>query len=132
MHNEICSLQAFQESSWRGITADRKPPVSFGPGDALLKEYQNPTEADKLMRISKDLDEVSKSEARFFCNFAIACSQIECRLQTREIMILNIQQLLKRGEHLDDLMTKTDDLSKASEQFFRQAKSNNSCCGQWW
>ncbi|CAA9989367.1 snare protein homologue, putative [Plasmodium knowlesi strain H] len=70
----------------------------------LLKKYQNPTEADKLSRVQKDLDEV------------------------KDVMLKNIDDLLQRGEKLDDLMKKSQDLSNSSYQFYRQAKKNNQCC----
>ncbi|SPJ11970.1 SNARE protein, putative [Plasmodium sp. DRC-Itaito] len=70
----------------------------------LLKKYQNPSEADKLSRVQKDLDEV------------------------KDVMLKNIEDLLQRGEKLDDLMKKSQDLSNSSYQFYRQAKKNNQCC----
>ncbi|SCM08645.1 SNARE protein, putative [Plasmodium chabaudi chabaudi] len=70
----------------------------------LLKKYQNPSEADRLSRVQKDLDEV------------------------RDVMLKNIEDLLQRGEKLDDLMKKSQDLSNSSYQFYRQAKKNNQCC----
>lgn len=97
--------------------------MPFKDGDTLLQDFQNPAEADKLTKIQAELNEVSQPARRHLAN---------AFLQTKEIMIVNIEQLLKRGEQLDDLMAKTDDLSKASEQFFRQARANNSCCGQWY
>ncbi|EUD69149.1 synaptobrevin like YKT6 [Plasmodium inui San Antonio 1] len=70
----------------------------------LLRKYQNPSEADKLSRVQKDLDEV------------------------KDVMLKNIDDLLQRGEKLDDLMKKSQDLSNSSYQFYRQAKKNNQCC----
>lgn len=70
----------------------------------LLKKYQNPLEADKLSKVQKDLDEV------------------------KDVMLKNIEDLLQRGEKLDDLMKKSQDLSNSSYQFYRQAKKSNQCC----
>ncbi|SBT41372.1 SNARE protein, putative [Plasmodium ovale wallikeri] len=65
----------------------------------LLKKYQNPSEADKLSRVQKDLDEV------------------------KDVMLKNIEDLLQRGEKLDDLMKKSQDLSNSSYQFYRYSTS---------
>ena len=70
----------------------------------MLKEYQDPKQADKLMRIESELDQVM------------------------EIMHKNIDELLKRGETLDSLMAKSNDLSSVSYDFYKRAKRNNQCC----
>jgi len=69
-----------------------------------LTHYQNPREADKLTAIQTQLDEV------------------------KDVMQTNIAALMKRGETLDSLMQKSDDLNAASVQFYVQAKKANSCC----
>jgi synaptobrevin family protein YKT6 len=70
---------------------------------ALLQLYQNPSEADKLTKIQKNLDEV------------------------KDIMHKNIEEVLNRGETLDTLMDKSEDLSASSLTFYKQAKKTNSC-----
>ena len=41
----------------------------------------------------------------------------------------NLQELLKREEALDSLMSKSKDLSSTSVAFYNKAKSaNNKCC----
>jgi hypothetical protein len=47
MHHEALS----------SITKDTELP--FPEGDTFLQSYQNPTEADKLLKVQKDLDEVN-------------------------------------------------------------------------
>lgn len=39
-----------------------------------------------------------------------------------------IDAVLERGVKLDDLVERSDDLSKASKMFYKQAKKTNSCC----
>jgi len=63
-----------------------------------LKKWQDPTEADKLMKIEKELMEV------------------------KDIVHKNIADLLKRGENLDNLMAKSKDLSTVSVDFYKKAK----------
>ena len=65
---------------------------------------QDPAEADKLTKIQRELD------------------------QTKAILHETIESLLDRGEKLDDLVGKSDALSFASKQFYKQAKKTNSCC----
>ena len=69
-----------------------------------MDKYQNPNEADNLLKIQKELDE------------------------TTIIMHKTIEDVLRRGEQLDDLAAKSDELSAASKMFYQTAKSNNSCC----
>lgn len=65
--------------------------------------YQNPAEADKLIKIQKGLDEV------------------------KDIMHRNIEEVLNRGETLDALMDKSEDLSATSLTFYKQSKKQNQC-----
>ncbi|CRH01152.1 SNARE protein, putative [Plasmodium relictum] len=93
------------KGQYENITQDLKEGSLFNNElNELLKKYQNPSEADKLLKVQKDLDEV------------------------KDVMLKNIEDLLQRGEKLDDLMKKSQDLSNSSYQFYRQAKKNNQCC----
>ncbi|CAI7834703.1 unnamed protein product [Closterium sp. NIES-53] len=65
---------------------------------------KDPVEADKLMKIQKELDE------------------------TKFILHKTIDSVLERGEKLDTLVEKSNDLSMASQLFYQQAKKNNQCC----
>ena len=69
-----------------------------------MREWQNPLEADKLLRIEKELQEV------------------------QDIVHQNLQDLLKRGEAMDELMQKSSDLNKTSVEFYKKAKKANSGC----
>jgi len=71
---------------------------------ALFTKFQKPEEADSVMKIEKDLNE------------------------TREVLIQNVEKLLVRGERLEELMERSQDLSFQSKAFAKQAKSLNSCC----
>ncbi|OQR70693.1 synaptobrevinYKT6-like [Tropilaelaps mercedesae] len=66
------------------------------PGlDAQLAKYQNPNQADAMSRIQADLDE------------------------TKIILHNTIEAVLERGEKLDDLVAKSDDLSAQSKMFYK-------------
>lgn len=46
-----------------------------------------------------------------------------------KIMKKNLSDLLKREENLENLMAKSNDLSKVSVEFYKKAKSaNKKCC----
>lgn len=39
-----------------------------------------------------------------------------------------MDSLLQRGEKLDDLVARSDELGAQSKMFFKSAKKTNSCC----
>ncbi len=69
-----------------------------------LAQYQSPEEVDKITAILKDVKEV------------------------KEIVLKNIDQLLIRGEKLEELAKKSSDLSAASKEFMTRSKQLNRCC----
>ena len=81
-----------------------KKPLKFPQMEIFLRDWQNPHEADKLLKIEKELEEVS------------------------EIVHKNLKDLLARGEAMEDLMDKSESLNQASVQFYKQAKKNNTRC----
>ncbi|WVZ67286.1 hypothetical protein U9M48_016387 [Paspalum notatum var. saurae] len=98
-------LEEYQKTfgeSWRTAKSDATQTWQY-LDDALTK-YQDPAEADKLLRIQRDLDE------------------------TKIILHKTIDSVLARGERLDSLVEKSSDLSAASQMFYKQAKKTNSCC----
>ncbi|RNA28884.1 synaptobrevin YKT6 -like protein [Brachionus plicatilis] len=71
---------------------------------ALLSKFQNPKEADALTKLQLDLDE------------------------TKIILHGTIESILQRGEKLDDLVAKSEDLGIQSKTFYKTAKKTNACC----
>lgn len=104
-------LAAFPvESSWHSVRDDgsgssHTPALTFPALDAIIAKYQDPAEADPIMKIQKDLDD------------------------TKVILHKTIDGVLERGVKLDSLVEKSNDLSMQSKMFYKQAKSQNSCCG---
>ncbi|XP_050049163.1 synaptobrevin homolog YKT6 [Dermacentor andersoni] len=72
--------------------------------EAYLAKYQVPTEADAMTKIQADLDE------------------------TKIILHNTIEAVLERGEKLDDLVAKSEDLSMQSKTFYKTARKTNQCC----
>ncbi|CAG9806162.1 unnamed protein product [Chironomus riparius] len=78
--------------------------ISFTQLPAYLTKYQDPREADPLTKMQNDLDE------------------------TKIILRNTIEQVLIRGEKLDDLVSQSEELSAQSKAFYKTAKKTNSCC----
>ncbi|CAH9093426.1 unnamed protein product [Cuscuta europaea] len=99
-------IDEYQKSfgeSWRSVKPDDSIPEWPYLAQALTK-FQDPAEADKLLKIQRELDE------------------------TKIILHKTIDSVLARGEKLDSLVEKSSDLSTASQMFYKQAKKTNSCC----
>ena len=69
-----------------------------------IEEWQDPNKKDNLMKLQNELNDVA------------------------DIMKKNINELLNREENLENLMAKSQDLSAASVNFYKQEKKTNSCC----
>ncbi|KAJ3044719.1 palmitoyltransferase [Rhizophlyctis rosea] len=83
-------------------------PAITSPQYPELKQHltvaQDPQSADPFMRVQKELDE------------------------TKIVLHKTMESLLQRGEKLDDLIAKSEDLSMQSKSFYKTAKKTNSCC----
>jgi len=95
-------FEKLSEGKWKNIDVDQPLEPEFMI--ETMKEWQNPNSADKLTKIQKNLDEI------------------------KDVMHKNIEEVLKRGETLDTLMDKSDDLSSSSKIFYKKAKDQNRCC----
>ena len=69
-----------------------------------LRRARDPKAYDRIAKIQGDLDE------------------------TTDVLHKTIDNLLERGEKLDSLVERSDDLSKQSKMFYKQARKTNSCC----
>ncbi|XP_003383349.1 PREDICTED: synaptobrevin homolog YKT6-like [Amphimedon queenslandica] len=99
--NKVLELYSsdFPRSSWEQPPSD----LSYPPLDDFLKKYQDPKEADSIMRVQQDLDD------------------------TKIVLHETLEALLERGEKLDDLVSKTDKLSSTSKAFYKEAKGGTCC-----
>ena len=89
-------------ATWRAATADGA--CKFPKLEEALKEYQDPTKVDKILRLNVQLAE------------------------TKDILHKTIDKVLERGEKLDDLVEKSSALSMQSKHFYKQARKTNACC----
>lgn len=80
--------------------------LDFAYMGLVCKSYEDPRKSDNILKIQNQLDE------------------------TRDIMVQNIENILARGETIDELVQRTDDLEMSSKMFFQNADKLNSCWGR--
>ncbi|PWA59519.1 synaptobrevin, Longin-like domain protein [Artemisia annua] len=107
LNQVIDEYQKKHGDSWKTVQVDKTDQWPY-LNDALAR-FQNPAEADKLLKIQRELDE------------------------TKIILHKTIDSVLERGEKLDSLVEKSSDLSAASQvhlfpMFYKKAKKSNECC----
>ncbi|KAI9050545.1 hypothetical protein LZ554_005706 [Drepanopeziza brunnea f. sp. 'monogermtubi'] len=88
----------------RSTWANSTPTLPFPELKEYIVKYQDPAQADSIMKIQRELDE------------------------TKIVLHKTIESVLERGEKIDDLVAKSDGLSAQSKMFYTQAKKQNSCC----
>ncbi|MCJ1426714.1 palmitoyltransferase [Sticta canariensis] len=88
----------------RTAFANSSPKLDFPQLKEYIVKYQDPQQADSIMKIQKELDE------------------------TKIVLHKTIESVLERGEKIDTLVEKSDGLSAQSKMFYKQAKKQNSCC----
>jgi synaptobrevin homolog YKT6 len=104
----LCALvgdKFMTEFRGRWETVDKDNMLTWPELELILKKYQNPAEADQIMKIQNDIN------------------------NTKTVMVDAIDQVLARGEKIDDLVVRSQDLSDSSKVFYGQAKKTNSWCG---
>ncbi len=95
-------MKIVQVNEWSKSTKDNV--YSVPALEKMLVQYQDPKNVDKIVAIRKDIDE------------------------TREVLIKTIDQLLERGEKLENLASKSEDLSFQSKAFLNKSEDLNRCC----
>lgn len=102
----VKAITVFQEKipkeTWMNINRDTK--LQIPELSSLLIAYQDPTKVEKIEAIKKELDE------------------------TIHVTIKTMDQMLDRGEKMEDLIDRTNDLSDATKEFMVETKKMNSCC----
>lgn len=96
----------------RGRTICESAPSLCAPRPYLLQaahtklvvQFQDPSQADQLTRIMNELE------------------------QTKLVLHETIEAALERGQKIDDLIVKSNDLSGSSKMFYKTAKKQNQCC----
>ncbi|KAJ7472241.1 snare protein YKT6 [Mycena galericulata] len=87
------------QTSWNNPAA-----ISFPELTTYITKYQDPRQADTIMRVQQELDE------------------------TKIVLHKTIESVLQRGERLDTLVDRSNHLSAQSKMFYKTAKKQNGCC----
>lgn len=99
------ALEEFSKSYSKSIWSCNTSVRLTCPGlKMLLQKYRDPNEADPVLKVQKELDE------------------------TKIVVHQTIEKVLERGERLDDLVNKSEQLSGLSRAFYKDAKKSNACC----
>ncbi|SLM38605.1 synaptobrevin like ykt6 [Lasallia pustulata] len=80
----------------RTAFANSNPSLAFPQLKEYITKYQDPQQADSIMKIQKELDE------------------------TKIVLHKTIESVLERGEKIDSLVAKSDGLSSQSKLFYQQ------------
>ncbi|KAH9286541.1 Synaptobrevin -like protein YKT6 [Echinococcus granulosus] len=91
----------YSPSTWATMSAGGANMRKLGE---YLVKYQDPRQADSLSKLQADVED------------------------TTQILHQTLETLIERGEKLDDLVSKSEDLSSQSKLFYQTAKKTNSCC----
>lgn len=97
-------LEDFSAFAPNWLSETRNDSIVWPQLQSDLAKYQDPANADQIMRIQRNLDE------------------------TRDVLHNTIDSVLQRGEKLEDLVERSGELSAQSKLFYREAKRANSCC----
>lgn len=98
--NQLSTGSGDQPAKGEGIL----PAGSFSQIADYVNRYQDPRQADSIMKVQQELDE------------------------TKIVLHKTIESVLARGEHLDSLVERSNTLQQSSKAFYKTARKQNSCC----
>ncbi|CCK70638.1 palmitoyltransferase YKT6 KNAG_0E03840 [Huiozyma naganishii CBS 8797] len=96
-------LVAHPPADWENIT-ETNDSLKMSELQTYISKYQDPSQADAIMKVQQELDD------------------------TKIVLHKTIENVLQRGEKLDNLVDKSESLTASSKMFYKQAKKTNSCC----
>lgn len=97
----------YPESAYQNLPSKPRgtpAPLPLPELKEYITKYQRPEDIDPILQMQVELEE------------------------TKGILHKTVEQVLDRGEKLDSLVAKSDQLSSQSKMFYTQAKKQNSCC----
>jgi len=99
--NQLVCQFASKHGGLSGVNADTD--IEFRQLRECLQKYQDPTNAGTVPQLSNKIEE------------------------TKEVLYKTIDQVLQRGQSLESLMAKSDDLSSSSMTFYKTSKKTRCC-----
>jgi len=103
-HNTDCRGFRLGGRGGGGVPSkDLDPQLEFPILAEYLAQFQDPAKACKVFAIKQELD------------------------STKEVLYKTIDKVLERGENIESLMEKSDDLSASSMKFYQTSKKTRCC-----
>jgi synaptobrevin family protein YKT6 len=107
----------------------RNESVSWPQLESDVVKYQDPANADQIMKIQRSLDETRDVLHNTIGQPVYLGLAASLPLTMSYVHpILPTDSVLQRGEKLEDLVERSGELSAQSKLFYREAKRANSCC----
>lgn len=104
-NKDACFIFTFESRPHSHLIVLAKNIIFYGLKDSIIQNFDYIKTEIKYNEIHKELDDI------------------------KDIMINNIDFLLQRGEILEDLVEKTEHLTKESKKFYKRSKKlNKKCC----
>ena len=105
----------------------------------LLAQFQDPSQADQLTRIMHELEQTKLVRRPAPISMPRPAGEPRCRAARViapddptfliwQVLHETIEAALERGQKIDALIEKSNDLSGSSKMFFKTAKKQNQCC----
>ena len=118
----ISGFEKKHGSNWTKVNGDQS--FAYPQINDLLKEYQNPNQADKMLAVQQNLDQIKQIMHKNIEDVEF----VYANMRYFVMFCLYFIQILERGETLDNLLQKSDDIGQVSKMFHSKAKKNNQCC----
>lgn len=93
--------------------------ISFPEVNTYLQKYQDPKQADAIMKVQQELDETKIILVRRARRSA-PCTVLTARVYGAQHK--TIESVLQRGEKINDLVDRSNELSMQSKMFYKTAK----------
>lgn len=94
-------IDEFLTAHTRAKWAEGTPILALPQLDEYIVKYQDPKQADSIMKIQQELDE------------------------TKIVLHKTIESVLERGEKIDNLVARSEGLSTASKMFYTQVRAGD-------
>ncbi len=138
-------LEDFSSFKPDWVRESRNEAVQWPQLESDIVKYQDPANADQIMKIQRSLDETRDVLHNTIGTLAcLSMSSVPCTLRntvwltSSSLSLLShnnnttishkTDSVLQRGEKLEDLVERSGELSAQSKLFYREAKRANSCC----
>jgi synaptobrevin homolog YKT6 len=92
--------------------------IDFPEVTSFLQKYQDPRQADAIMKVQQELDETKI----VLVSFCLSSELHRCHPHRYTLQHKTIESVLQRGEKINDLVDRSQALSAQSKMFYKTAK----------